>query len=72
MVVGIKQIAGLHPEPADHHGALTVPPEIADRLPEAVAKIEADERKIISYCQSAGFSAEGLKDLYKQIRPGTY
>ena len=57
---------------ADHHGALTVPPEIADRLPEAVAKIEADERKIISYCQAASFSAEGLKGLYKQIRPGTY
>src|SRR5207247_11300945 len=57
---------------ADHHGALTVPPEIADRLPEAVAKIEADERKIISYCQAATFSAEGLKGLYKQLRTGTY
>jgi len=57
---------------ADHHGALAIPSEIADRLPEAVATIEADERKIISYCQSPTFSAEGLKELYKQVRPGTY
>src|SRR5206468_8059333 len=41
---------------ADHHGALTIPPEIAARLPEAVAKIEAEERKIIAYCQSPTFS----------------
>ena len=41
-------------------------------MPEAVAKIEADERKIIDVCQSKDFSAERLKALYKQIRPGTY
>ena len=57
---------------ADHHGALAIPSEIADRLPEAVASIEADERKIISCCQSPTFSAEGLKELFKQVRPGTY
>jgi len=57
---------------ADHHGALTIPPEIAARLPEAVAKIEAEERKIIAYCQSPTFSADGLRELYKQVRPGTY
>src|SRR5919197_5220324 len=57
---------------ADHHGVVVIPPECADRLPEAVAAIEADERKIIPYRQAAAFPADKLKDLYKQIRPGTY
>ena len=57
---------------ADQHGVVTIPPEIAARVPEAVAKVEADERKIIGVCQAKDFTAEGLKDLYRQIRPGTY
>jgi regulator of RNase E activity RraA len=57
---------------ADHHGVLTIPKEIADKIPDAVAKIEADERMIIGVCQAPDFSAEKLKALYKQIRPGTY
>jgi hypothetical protein len=50
----------------------TIPPEIAERVAESVAKVEADERKIIGVCQSRDFSAQKLKELYKQIRPGTY
>jgi regulator of RNase E activity RraA len=57
---------------ADQHGVVTIPPEIAGQIPEAVARVEADERKIISLCQSPDFSAEKLKALYQQIRPGTY
>jgi regulator of RNase E activity RraA len=57
---------------ADQHGAVTIPTDIAARIPEAVAKVEADERKIISVCQSPTFTADALKQLYKQIRPGTY
>lgn len=57
---------------ADHHGVVTIPPEIADRVAEAVARIEADERKIIALCQSSDFAVDRLKDLYTQIRPGTY
>jgi len=57
---------------ADQHGVVTIPPEIADRIPDAVAKVEADERKIIDVCKSKDFSAQKLKDLYKVIRPGTY
>ena len=71
------KVGGLWVKPGDlihcdQHGAVTVPSEIADRVPEAVRKVEADERKIISLCQSPTFSADGLKELYKQIRPGTY
>jgi 4-hydroxy-4-methyl-2-oxoglutarate aldolase len=57
---------------ADQHGVVTIPPDIADRIPDAVAKVEADERKIIDVCKSKDFSAQKLKDLYKVIRPGTY
>jgi len=57
---------------ADQHGVVTIPKEIAGQVAEAVAKIEADERKIISVCQAGDFTAARLKDLYKQIRPGTY
>ena len=35
-------------------------------------KVEADEKKIISTCQAPGFTPDKLKELYKQIRPGTY
>lgn len=57
---------------ADQHGVVTIPAEIAPRIPEAVARVEADERKIIGFCQSAEFTPEGLKALYRQVRPGTY
>jgi len=56
----------------DQHGVCTIPHDIAARIPEAIARVEADERKIISVCQSPGFTADKLKELYKQIRPGTY
>jgi 4-hydroxy-4-methyl-2-oxoglutarate aldolase len=57
---------------ADQHGVVAIPKDLAERIPEAVGKIEADERKIIGYCQSGDFSADGLKKLYQHIRPGTY
>jgi regulator of RNase E activity RraA len=57
---------------ADQHGVVTIPPAIAERVAEAVAKVEADERKIIGVCQARDFTPERLKELYKQIRPGTY
>ena len=57
---------------ADQHGVVTIPPDLVPRVAEAVAKVEADERKIIYLCQSPDFSAERLKALYKDIRPGTY
>jgi 4-hydroxy-4-methyl-2-oxoglutarate aldolase len=56
----------------DQHGVVTIPPEIAPQIPEAVAKIEADERRIISVCQSPEFTADKLKAVYREIRPGTY
>ena len=56
----------------DQHGVCTIPHDIAGKIPEAIAKVEADEREIISACQSPGFTADKLKELFKRIRPGTY
>jgi regulator of RNase E activity RraA len=57
---------------ADQHGVVTIPADVAPRIPDAVAKIEATERRIIGLCQSSDFSVERLRALYKEIRPGTY
>jgi 4-hydroxy-4-methyl-2-oxoglutarate aldolase len=57
---------------ADQHGVVTIPLEIADRIPDAGAKVEAEERQIIDVCRSPEFSVERLKAVYKKIRPGTY
>jgi regulator of RNase E activity RraA len=56
----------------DHHGVVSVPAEIAERIPEAVARVEAAEQRIIALCQSPDFAVERLKALYREIRPGTY
>ena len=56
----------------DQHGVCTIPPEIAEGIPAAIAKVEAAEKRIISVCQSPDFTADKLKALYKEIRPGTY
>ena len=55
----------------DQHGVVTIPEEIAPQIPAAIAKVEADEKKIISTCQASGFSVDKLKELYKQIRPAS-
>jgi regulator of RNase E activity RraA len=57
---------------ADQHGVVAIPAGTAERIPAAAAKVEADERRIIDLCQSKDFSPERLKELYRQVRPGTY
>src|SRR6202022_85705 len=48
---------------ADRHGVQVIPQEIARAIPDAAEKIIAQERKIISLCQSPGFALEELKKL---------
>ena len=57
---------------ADQHGVVVIPHEIADKIADAAAKVEADERRIIDTCQAPDFSAEKLKAVYREIRPGMY
>ena len=56
----------------DQHGVVVIPPDVAAGIPEAIAKVEAAEKRIISVCQSGDFTVDKLKALYQQIRPGTY
>lgn len=71
------KVGGLWVKPGDllhfdQHGVISIPHEIAAQIPEAVAKVEAAERKIIQACQAPDFTAEKLKAVYREVRPGTY
>jgi regulator of RNase E activity RraA len=57
---------------ADQHGAVVIPPEVADRIPEAAERVAADEQRIIQVCRGGGFSLERLKAVYKAVRPDAY
>ena len=64
------EILGLQIRPgdllyADCHGVVSIPLEIAAELPEAAARIQAKERRIVQLCLSPGFSTEKL---LKEIR----
>lgn len=45
---------------ADCHGALSIPHEIAERIPEAAARIRVHERQIVAACESPDFTSEVL------------
>ena len=45
----------------DQHGVVVIPREIAAKIPEAAARIEARERKMIAVCQKPGVTVEELK-----------
>jgi regulator of RNase E activity RraA len=49
---------------ADVHGVQVIPAGLVRELPAACEELVARERKIISYCQSAEFTVEGLKKLF--------
>jgi 4-hydroxy-4-methyl-2-oxoglutarate aldolase len=52
----------------DKHGVISIPHEIADALPDAVRKMEAEERKTIDYCKRPDFSIEGLLALQREVK----
>jgi regulator of RNase E activity RraA len=52
----------------DKHGVTNVPLELAAKIPEGVKVVDIMERQIINYSQSAGFTVDGLIDLYKRLR----
>ncbi len=56
----------------DQHGIVSIPQEIASRIPEGLVKVETAERRIIAACQASDFSAEKLKSVFREVRPGTY
>jgi regulator of RNase E activity RraA len=59
-VGGLKIATGdlLH---GDQHGIVQIPFEVAEKIPETVARIRERERSIVSYCKSADFNLDGLR-----------
>ena len=51
---------------ADHHGAVVVPHDAIKRLPEAIEKIAAKERRTLQLCDSPDFSPQLLRSVLKQ------
>ena len=69
-VGGPVRVGGLTVKPGDllhgdKHGVTQIPLELARRIPEAVRQVDQRERRIISYCQSPGFTREGLRDVFR-------
>lgn len=46
---------------ADQHGAVVIPAAVADRIPDAAAKIQRSERVIINAAKEPGFNMERLR-----------
>jgi 4-hydroxy-4-methyl-2-oxoglutarate aldolase len=66
------EIGGLRIEPgdllhADVHGVLTVPREIAARVPAVADEIVQRELRVLEYCRSRDFSVAGLRDAVKGV-----
>jgi len=52
----------------DQHGVVVIPPEIAAKIPEAAARIEARERKMIAVCQKPGVTLDEIKAARKAMQ----
>ena len=70
-VGGIVEVGGLKIAPGDlvHgdcHGVLSIPGQIAADIPDAAARLDAKERKLIGACRAADFSVEKLRGTVKE------
>jgi regulator of RNase E activity RraA len=48
---------------ADQHGVLSIPSELAEKLPTASDRLIEKEKTVIGFCQSQAFSVDGLKKI---------
>ena len=51
----------------DLHGVLSIPLQIAAQVPLEAAKIRSQERELIQFCRSAGFSVQELFERMKSM-----
>jgi 4-hydroxy-4-methyl-2-oxoglutarate aldolase len=70
---GIVEIAGLTVRPGelihgDLHGVLTVPLEIAGRVPSEAAEMRKQRDELIAFCRSNEFSLEGLQHKTQELK----
>jgi regulator of RNase E activity RraA len=52
----------------DRHGVLTVPKEIAARIPDVAGELQRAEQKVIDFCRSSAFSVGKLGEILKAAR----
>ena len=69
---GSVEVGGLTVQPGDLvfgdcHGVLTIPREIAGKLPAVAAQLLAKERQVIALCRSSDFSLAGLRALVHDL-----
>ena len=51
----------------DRHGVLTVPHQVATRVPAAAERLQRKEDRVIEFCKSQDFSVEGLGEVIKTL-----
>ncbi|MGB2606655.1 MAG: RraA family protein [Candidatus Sulfotelmatobacter sp.] len=49
----------------DGHGVLTIPAQVAAKIPDVAAELRRQEQKIIELCQSSSFSVARLSEVMK-------
>ncbi len=50
---------------ADRHGAMVIPPEYLDALPDAITRLLEREREVIAHTRQPGFDAEKMIEVWK-------
>lgn len=68
VTVGGLAVASMDIVYGDRHGVVTVPPDIAARIPAAVDRMSKAERRVIQLCEAPDFSIDRLRALVKEIR----
>lgn len=53
---------------ADRHGLQTIPPSVAAAIPGVAEELRTQERSLVEFCHSPGFSIDGLDALLTRVR----
>ena len=67
------QVGGMEVRPGellhgDRNGVLTIPKEIASRVPEVAGELQRAEQQVIDFCRSSAFSVAKLGEIMKAAR----
>jgi 4-hydroxy-4-methyl-2-oxoglutarate aldolase len=52
----------------DRHGVQTIPLAVAQKIPAVAKRMSGEEREIIEFCQSGGFTLEKLRSIVAALR----
>ncbi len=72
--IGAKvNVGGLEMRPGDllhgdRHGVLTIPLEVATRIPAAAERLKQAEQEVVNFCRSRDFSVARLRDVLNTLR----